>query len=394
MTTPHASRRILLLVPVDIEAGRGILRGIREYTRHHGAWTFEIIFPHTAVDRLLARAHVDGVIAHLNRQELVRPILKLRKPVVNVSNVIGDSLGLPRVGSDDALIGQVAADHFLERGFRQFAFFGYPQYAHSHLRENGFRRRLAAAGCACDTFPERPPRGGAPGEPFVGVDPRVRAWLRALPKPVAVFTPSSVRGFELLEICRQDRLAVPHEVAVLGVDNDELICELASPPLSAIRTGSERIGFEAAALLDRLMAGKTPPKAPLLVPPGEVVVRQSTDILAVHDPALERALRFIRANLNRSIGVDELCKTAGVSRRVLERKFQEVVRQSPLKEIRRLRIERARQLLVETHLPMPQIAERCGFTTHQMFGDVFRQLTGQNPSTYRRTSSRFQLAAR
>jgi LacI family transcriptional regulator len=382
-----ALRRILLIVPVDIETGRGILRGVRDYAQHHGPWVFEIVYPHEVAHPLPAGSPVDGIIAHLHARQLVARVRRLRRPVVNVSNVIGDALDLPRVGSDDALVGQRAAAHFLERGFRQFAFFGYSQYAHSRARGAAFRDQLAAAGHGCAAFAEQVPRRAARSEPWSGVDQRVRPWLRALPKPVAIFTPSAARGFELLEVCRQLRLVVPHEVAVLGVDNDELLCDLATPPLSAIRTANERIGFEAAALLARLMDGEPPPAGPILVPPGEVVMRQSTDVLAVHDPALERALRFIRANLARYVQIAEVAAAAGVSRRVLERKFREVVGLSPLKEIRRLRVARAQQLLVETHLPMPAIAEQCGFPTPEMLTDVFRQQMGTPPTAYRREFS-------
>ena len=191
-------------------------------------------------------------------------------------------------------------------------------------------------------------------------------------------------GFELLEVCRQERLAVPHTVAVLGVDNDELICELAMPPLSAIRTATEQIGSAAAAVLARLLAGGAPPAGPVLVPPGEVVVRQSTDVLAVHDPALEKALRYIRDHLERPLGVAEIARVAGVSRRRLERKFRQTVGVSALQEIRRRRLERAQQLLSETHLSIPEVAVRCGVATAPMLAELFRQCAGCTPTAWRR----------
>ena len=387
MPSPQANAKtILLLVPLDMEAGRGILRGVRDYARTRAAaWEFRVWYPHFPVDALPRGGRPDGIIAHLHRADWVAAVERLARPVVNVSNVIGDSLRRPRVGSDEALIGRCAAEHFLERGFRNFAFFGYGGFAHSRLRGAAFQERLAAAGHACDLLAETPSGpdttgGWAPGA-------RVHAWLRALPKPVAVFTPSAIRGFELLEVCRREKLRVPHEVAVLGVDNDEIICDLATPPLSAIRTANERIGFEAAALLARLMAGRRPPRRPVLVPPGGVVVRQSTDILAVQDPALEKALRLIRDQLHRSLSVAELARAAAVSRRVLERKFHDVVGLSPLQEIRRRRLERAARLLAESALPVAEIAERCGFTTTQMLETAFRREHGLTPRRYRLSGS-------
>lgn len=381
-------RRVLLLLPMDIEAGRGMARGIRDYARGRENWVFQIVFPHFPVARFLAQAHVDGVIAHLNLKSLVAPVLKLGKPVVNVSNAIGDELGLPRVGSDEDRIGRLAADHFLERGFQSFAFFGYGEITHSLQRGAAFRARLAERGYECHLFSGRAHRWRPATTLAFAVDARVRPWLRALPKPVAVFAPSAVRGFELLEICRQERLAVPQEVAVLAVDNDEVICDLASPPLSVVRTAWDQVGYEAASLLARLMAGKPPPAAPILIPPGDVVTRQSTDVLAIHDGALEKALRLIRERLDEPLRVGAVAAHAGVSRRMLERKFRTVVGQSPHQEIRRQRIERAQRLLAETNLVIEDIAARCGFATPPMFADVFRRVTGQSPSQYRRKHSR------
>jgi LacI family transcriptional regulator len=380
---PPPAKTILLLAPLDVEAGRGILRGVRDYARAQAAaWEFRVWYPHFPVAALRRAGRPDGVIAHLHRPDWVTAVKSLNRPVVNVSNVIGDAIPWPRVGSDEAQIGQAAAVHFLERGFRNFAFLGYAAFAHSRLREQAFRRHVTAAGYVCASFAEPLQKDANRGG--WALDARVHAWLRALPKPVAVFTPSAIRGFELLEACRHEGLRVPHEVAVLGVDNDEVICELATPPLSAIRTANERIGFEAAALLARLLAGRRPPRRPVLVPPGEVVVRQSTDVLAVQDPALEKALRFIRDQLHRSLGVAELARAAAVSRRVLERKFRAVVGQSPLREIHRLRLDRAARLLAETALPVAEIAERCGFTTLQMLESTFRRERGLTPREYRR----------
>jgi LacI family transcriptional regulator len=380
--TRTAATTVLVMMPLDMETGRGILRGVRDYARSQAAtWVFQVWYPHFPLDTLRHAARPDGVIAHLHRWDWVEAVRQLDRPVVNVSNTIGDTLPWPRVGSDETLVGRTAATHFLERGFRNFAFFGYGAFAYSRLREQAFRQHLTAAGHGCETFADDLP--GGDGSRAWALDARVLAWLQALPKPVAVFAANSIRGFELLEACRHEGLRVPQQVAVLGLDNDEVLCEMATPPLSAIRTANERIGFEAAALLARLMAGRRPPRQPTLVPPGEVVVRQSTDVLAVQDPALEKALRFIRDQLHRSMSVAELARVAAVSRRVLERKFREVVGQSPLQEIRRLRLARAARLLAETALPVAEIAGRCGFSAVQKLDDAFRREHGLAPRRYR-----------
>jgi len=382
------TRRILLTVPLDTEAGRGIVRGVREYQRGGGRdWVFRIVHPGAVTDRLRP-GPVDGIIAHIHLRSMVAPIRRLRRPVVNVSNTIGDALRMPRVGSHEDLIGRLAAEHFLERGFRSFAFFGYGQAAHCRAREAAFRARLAEAGRVCDTLTGPMAERLVHGVPMPREDGRILPWLLELPKPVGVFTPTAGFGFGLLELCRRESLRVPHEVAVLAGDNDEALCELSSPPVSAVRPAYEQIGMRAAALLDRLMAGEAPPAGPVLIAPEPVIVRRSTDLLAVHDPPLERALRYLRDNLGEPLRGSQIAAAAGVSRRVLERRFREVVGSGPLQEARRLRVERARTLLAETNLPMPSIAERCGFSTPQLFANVFRRQTGHSPTTYRRLFSR------
>lgn len=393
METHGGAHRILLAIPLDVEPGRGIARGVRDYERSgRKGWVFQIVPPGLMTSGL-PLAPVDGIIAHLNLRSMVAPVRRLRRPVVNVSNAIGDALGLPRVGSDEDRIGRLAAEHFLERGFRDFAFFGNSRAAHSRARETAFRSRLAESGCGCDALSEPASDRlayGVPGAKEIG---RILPWMRALPKPVAVFASTARLGFELLEICRREAFRVPHDIAVLAVDNDEVLCDLSCPPLSAVRPAYERIGFEAAALLDRLMAGNPKPSRPVLVPPDRVVVRQSTDLLAVQDLALEKALRFIRDHLDGTLRGNDIASRAGVSRRLLERKFRTVVGSSPLQEVRRLRVERARQLLLETNLPMPPIAERCGFATPQLFTNVFHRQTGKSPTAYRRLFSRLRPTA-
>jgi LacI family transcriptional regulator len=379
-------RRILLVIPMDFESGRGILRGIRNYAGGRSDWSLQLRVP-VMPFRLLADESVDGVIAHLHLRRMVAPILRLGRPVVNVSNTIGESLKLPRVGSDEEQIGRLAAEHFLERGFRHFAFFGYSQVTHSRARGAAFRARLAEAGFSCEAIWKSNPNHLVSGIPFVKEDTRILPWLRSLPKPVAVLAATARIGFEILEICREEHIPVPHEVAVLTVDDDDVLCGLATPPLSAVRAEYERIGAEAAALLERLMAGEAPPSAPILIPPDRVIVRQSTDVLAVHDAALEKTMRFIRDNIHRPIRGADLAACAGLSRRMLERRFRTAFGLAPLQEVRRFRVDRARQLLAETHLPMPLIAERCGFATPQLFANVFRRQTGQSPTRYRREYS-------
>jgi len=209
-------------------------------------------------------------------------------------------------------------------------------------------------------------------------------WLKKLPKPVAIVTWITEQGREVINACRRAGLLVPEQVAVLAADNDELLCEACVPSLSGIALTSERVGHEAAAMLDRLMHGARPRKRPLLIAPTGVVARQSTDTLAVGDPDLAAALSFIRSHATDPIQVGDVLRAVAVSRRWLERRFREILGRGPGAEIRRVRLARAKMLLAETEMPVPQVAARCGFGSREYLANVFKSQTGLSPRQYRR----------
>jgi LacI family transcriptional regulator len=208
-------------------------------------------------------------------------------------------------------------------------------------------------------------------------------WLASLPRPLAVFAANDLWGFELVQAARERRLHVPEDVAILGVDNDQLICEIAHPPLSSIRLGAERIGREAVALLGRLLRGKPPEAGLLRVPPLDVVTRHSTDVLAVEDPEVAGALRHIRQHAAEGLSVKQLLTALPVNRRTLERRFVRALGHTPLEEIRRVRFERVKALL-RADLAIYDVAARCGFASAAYLTTSFLQATGMTPSVYRR----------
>jgi LacI family transcriptional regulator len=221
----------------------------------------------------------------------------------------------------------------------------------------------------------------------LALDRAVARWLTLLHKPVGVLAPNDVWAYQLLEVCRQKALRVPDDVALVGVDNDDLLCGLARPPLTSVATPAERVGYEAAALLDRLMASPgradgAPPLPPL--PPLGVVARQSTDVLMVDDPAVAAAVRFIRERACTPIGVEDLLRAVPLPRRTLERRFRAALGRGPGEEIRRTRVERARYLLGASRSSMGEVARAAGFADAKHFCVAFRRHTGQSPSSYRR----------
>jgi LacI family transcriptional regulator len=377
--------RIGLVFSPGLAYCRGILRGIKRYAEARPDWLFLPLAPGRQALRRLRAARPSGVIAHIYSAELAEALPRLGVPVVNVCGVF-DGLPVPRVGVDDDRCGRLAAEHLLDRGLRHFAFVGQRDHAYSVRREAGFRRALERHGLRPACYHERRPRPFDPMGRLWALDPRLQKWVAALPRPVGVFAPNDLWGVQLIEVCRQAGLQVPDEVALLGVDNDDLLCGLARPPLSSVALPAERIGYDAAGLLGRLLRRGRAPAHPRLVPPVGVVARRSTDLLAVADPEVAAAVRFVRENRHQPIRVPDILGAVPVSRRALERRFRRAVGRSLLDEIRRAHVGRARELLAQTDLPMPAVAEHAGFSDARQLSTVFRTVTGQTPTTYRAQS--------
>jgi LacI family transcriptional regulator len=363
---------------------RRVLLGVRAYAGHSKRWLFHNGPPTQASLRPLAEWSPHGIIAHLDDPKLARCVLKLRKPTIDTACVL-DGLGIPSVDVEHEALGRMAAEHFLVRGYRHFRYFGSGQAYYARLRLAGFTRAVEKAGfevlsCFMEYLPRLPERTS-----WKSVNARVRRWLRDLPKPVAVFADHDVPAHDLADMCQLVGLRVPDDVAILGVDNDEVECQLAFPPLSSVAIPAERIGFEAAQLLDRLMSGGRPPAKPCYLPPTRIVTRQSTSMFAIDDPMVAEALLHIRNHMGGPLNVHKLIGELAVSRRDLEKKFRALLGRSVLDEIHRARIELARELL-DTDLQVVQVARQAGFSSPQLFATVFRRLTGVSPSQYRRNN--------
>ncbi len=282
------------------------------------------------------------------------------------------------MGPSDVL----AAEHLLERGFRHFAACGFTGHAWSRQRLEGFRQALGVAGPNCAVYES--PWGGRHAHPWELEQSRIGDWLRDRPRPLGVFACNDSRGQHVLDACQRIGLSVPEEVAVLGVDDDVLLCELCDPPLSSVVPNPERVGYEAAALLDRLMAGAKPRRLHECIEPLGVATRQSTDVLAIDDPHIALAVRYIRENACRGVTVHEVLRHVPLSRTILERRFRKYLGRSPQAEIRAVQLKRVKQLLAETDLPLERIAELAGYEHPEYLSVVFKRETGQTPGQYRR----------
>lgn len=375
-------REVAILVETDSSWGRSIIRGVADYANRFGPWNLLIDPRDYGGWSLPDKWQGDGIVARISTPLLAEQLVQRRLPVVNVDDVFPDLEGVGAVLTNEADRAQMALDHLRGNGFRHFGFFAPPSNDYSKSRGQEFVAAVRNAGFSCHEY--KP--GYRVGRRISREDQqrRIVRWLKYLPRPAAVLAVDSRRGRQLAEICGLEGIPVPDQVAILAGDTDELLCEVCTPPLSSISLASQRIGHEAAALLHRLMEGDKAPCEPLRISPICVVSRQSTNYLSIDSPMVVRALRFIQMHACSGIVVDDVLAEVPVSRRFLEREFKRFLGRLPAEEIRRLRLDRAKQLVTESELSMEEIATACGYAGATQFGVAFRKRFGQTPLAYRK----------
>lgn len=372
-----------LVLDYDLHYCRCVLRGIKDYALAKPDWVFLSVVANPKAVKALYGRHLDGLIGQVWSRPLATAVAGLQRPLVNVSRAVFD-LPFPRIGVEEAQVGRIVAHHFLELGLRHFAFVGCVNYDYSVEREAGFRSTLKSAGYSLASYQVSTEMLQAYRTRPWAQDAKLLRWIRALPKPVGLFAGNDLAGAQLTEVCHEAHLHMPEEVALVGVGNDDLFCALARPPLSSVAIPAERIGYEAAALLDRLLAGAQPPRKPLLFPPTRLVARQSSDVMALDDAVVAAALRVIRGHAHAPLRVADVLREIPVSRRALERRFRQALHRGLSEEIRRVHVERAKELLAGTELSVSVVADRSGFSSSSHLCVVFRQETGQTPTEFRR----------
>lgn len=375
------TRHVALIVETSNAYARGLLVGIKKYLVSHPGWSI-YLGEHSRHDTDLSwldswRGH--GVIARIENEETADHVRRLGLPTVDLS-AARLAPHLPCVETDDDVIAGWAVEHFAVRGFKNFAYCGDAQYGWSVKRSAFFAAHVRARGAESHEFRIQP-SGRLADDRFAMAE-----WLVQLPKPVGILACYDIAGQELLEACKIANLAVPDGVAVLGVDNDELICNLTSPPLSSIQPDTTRTGFLAASLLDEMMLGHALEPQLHLIKPLRVVTRQSSDILSVNDQLVARALRLIRDHADDGVPVSTVQRHVGLSRRSLDYRFLQVLGRTVHEEITRVRMERLSDLLVNTDWTLPQIARRLGFNHSEYMGVAFKKFTGSSPGEYRRAN--------
>ena len=379
----RARPKVALIVETSLASGRDILRGIAQYIREHGPWSVyhEPRGLEEDVPRWLARWRGDGIIARVQTRQIADAVLATGLPVVDVLGLVPEA-GLPLVHVDDRAIAELAAEHLLERGFQEFGFVGITGAPWAEGRRRAFQEAIQRAGFRCHNCSLPPDTRRY--ESWEKQIERLIQWLQELPRPIGIMVCNDPRGELVMEACRRVDVAVPEQAAIIGVDNDEPLCEVCNPPLSSVMPDHRRVGYEGAALLDRLMAGQPPPKEPIYIPPVGIVARQSTDVLAVADPVVAQALRFIREYACDGISTEDILPHVPVSRSTLQRRFRAILGRTVHDEILRIRLRRVCELLARSDLPIDVVSDKAGFTHRQYLGAVFKEKMGMTLAEYRR----------
>jgi len=387
--------KVLLLIESSREFGRGLLTGIANYARFHSPWTvytYPPFFRGTQDTRRLLnrmrKSGIDGIVAR--EMDEIDDIINMGVPAIFAST-IEPQKGLPKhafpiITTDNRQISDVAADHLLDRGFTHFAYCGYDDVPWSQLRGQYFHERISEAGYAAHAYKQ--PRSKIQKR-WENELQHLAAWLQALPKPVGLMTCCDDRSRNVIEAAKVAGIHIPEEIAVIGVDNDELMCHLANLSLSSIALSIEKAGVKAAQLLDRLMTGQEDmSNQRITVTPSHVETRHSTNILAVRDPDVVTALRFIREHIKELIQVSDVANATCLSRRTLERRFLKIMSRSVQEEINRLRIEQLSKMLIQTRMSQVQIAHAMGYHSVDNMRRFFQRHVNMTPLHYRKQFGR------
>ncbi len=377
-------KKIVLLVETSREFGRQLICGVARYARINGPWSFyrEPIGLKSSIPRL-TEWKPDGIIM---RDSLVKKeLIDLKLPTISVVHDSKYPNYLPVVVTDAITIAKLASEHLLSKGIKNFAFCGFDNFIWSNERKRNFTNYIEESGYKVHLYNQRSNKKVYNWEKE---QTQVKEWVKSLPKPVGIMACNDDRGQHILEICKLLNLKVPEEVAVIGVDNDPMICELGDPPLTSIALNVEPAGYAAAKLLGQLMDGEEMKGQQILVSATHVVQRQSTDLMAVDDVEVAKAISYIKQNAKNKILVADVVKQTNLARRSLEIRFRKVLHRSINREIRRTRVDWIIKLLIETDLPISEITSLFSFTDIEHISRYFKAETGMGLKEFRKLRTR------
>jgi LacI family transcriptional regulator len=391
MIDAHSKPRqptVAILVETSRAYGRGLCSGIAEYARNHGGWNFVLQERDLrgGIPEWLPGWRGDGILCRISDPSLAEVLSQACCPVVDLYGGMRHP-SIPFLDTDPHAVASMAARFFIDAAFDRFAFCGFPGLWFSDARCEAFVGLLDGLGFGCEIYDPHSTISSGDVAARESMHPEgsdhLEAWLCSLPEHTAVLACNDVRAQQLLAVAARTGRKVPEELAVMGVDDDELICELTNPRLSSIKPDTRGLGYQGAHWLDRLMQGGKLPITELLLPPVRIVERVSTDVIASTDPVLVRALRHIRSHVHEVQGVRSVVEAAGCSRSSLEQRFRRLLGRSVRDEIIRVRVRHAEILLQETDWGLGQIASSCGFATASHFLRIFKIQHGMTPGEFR-----------
>jgi LacI family transcriptional regulator len=387
--------KVAVFVETSRGYGRALCEGIADFAQANGHWVFEGGGESWEEGLRTIKGKADGVIARIPNDKMARALARLRVPVVDLYRW-RDYPAISSVDAEHAAIGRMAAEWFVERRFKNFAFCGYTGAPFSDARGTAFRKALEACGFSCPFYKEDLYSSDYLGQMILqaesyGKPPdrdRLAAWLQELPRPTAVFCCHDIRAYQVVTLCKELGLAVPHEVAVMGVDNDRLLCGFSDPMLTSVDPDAQRIGWTGAEQLFALMSGKSRDVRRTRVSPKRIVERASTETDPVEPQWLSEALRFIRKEIVAGVNAAEVIRHVGLSHTQVEKAFAKVLGTTVHQEISRLRMREACRLLEESSYPAAEVGKLSGFSSPQYFNRQFCRHFGIPPAEYRRRHGR------
>ena len=379
--------KVILLSDFAEEYGKDLLRGIARYSKDHGPWTFCRMPSHyrdtIGIDGILSWAKewkADGIIGQFYNDDEVSRFIDAKIPVI-AQDYKERLQGIPNITGAYRETGRMAAEYFLKKGFKNFAFYGFRNIVWSRERAEGFQERVREAGYEVDLY-ERTDSSAV--DLWHYKPSTLTRWLKSLPKPVALMSCDDNLGNHITEASRQMKIKIPDEIAVLGVDNDEMLCDLSDPSLSSIALDTEKSGYDAARLLQRMIEEKSAKFEDIIVRPTQVVSRVSTDIFASADKYIVDALKYIHENLDKNLKVNQVLKEVPMSRRSLEKRFVMTTGYPVYEYIYNKRIEKFTQKLLETDMTIFEIALDLGLSDSKNIARQFKQIKGLTPVAYRK----------
>jgi LacI family transcriptional regulator len=378
--------RIALLVETSREYGRQLLEGISLFSRTQVNWSLlhgEMMLDSQTPD-WLASVRITGVIARVDNHTIDR-LRSLGVPIVDV-RCNRKFQGIPQVATDDEAVAKMAFEHLYDCGFRRFAYSGFRFASYSEARLREFRKLVQQHGCSLSVHES----AGKPTSTLTDLEhagiqelASLTQWIAELKRPTGIFVCNDIRGQQILNACQAVDLCIPDDLGVIGVDDDGTLCQLCEPPLSSVRPDAARVGYRAAEIMHELLCGLRPEQDTEFIPPTRVTERESTRVVVVEDEELARVCRFIRQAACDGINVHDIVEHSALSRRQLERRFQEHLGKTPHDLITEYQIARVKQLLAETAMPLQQISRRAGYSHKERLCAVFKRVTGQTPGQYR-----------